>query len=58
MSDNETVRELCAICEKQNEIIKAQSAALEQLGAALLEDEKAAVAARFNALMGCDESME
>lgn len=52
MSDNETVRELCAICEMQNGIIRAQSDALAQVGAVVMEEEKAAAAERYSALLG------
>lgn len=52
MDNWETIRELCAICEAQNSIIKAQSDALNQMGAIVMEEEKAAVAARYANLLG------
>ena len=58
MSDNETVRELCAICEMQNNIIRAQSDALTQVGAFVMEEEKATVAERSTALLGDSASSE
>lgn len=56
MSNLEIIEELCSICSIQNKIIEAQSAALEQVGATLMENEKAEAYARFNALVQDDES--
>ena len=58
MSNSETVRELCTICEMQNSIIRAQSDALSQLGAMVMEEEKAAVAERYAMLVGNSEPSE
>lgn len=56
MSNLKIIEELCGICSIQNKIIEAQSAALEQMGATLMENEKAEAYARFNALVRDDES--
>lgn len=58
MSNWETIRELCAICEAQNNIIKAQSEALAQVGAVVMEEEKAAVAERYASLLGNNDAVE
>lgn len=56
MSHLEIIQELCGICAAQNEIILAQTAALAQMGAVVMEEKRAAVAVRFNALIGADEA--
>lgn len=58
MNNSEVIRELCAICEMQNNIIRAQSDALNQLGAMVMEEEKAAVAERYAMLVGNSEPSE
>lgn len=58
MSNWETIRELCAICEAQNNIIKAQSEALAQVGAVVMEEEKAAVAERYASLLGNNDAVK
>lgn len=58
MDNLETIRELCTICEMQNNIIRAQSDALSQLGAMVMEEEKAAVAERYAMLVGNSEPSE
>lgn len=50
MSNWETIRELC--------IIKAQSEALAQVGAVVMEEEKAAVAERYASLLGNNDAVE
>lgn len=52
MSSWEIIRELCAICELQNNVIRAQSEALAQVGAAVVEEEKAEIAERYTSLLG------
>lgn len=58
MNNWETIRELCAICEAQNNIIKAQSDALAQLGAVVMEEERIAVAERYASLLGDNDTEE
>lgn len=58
MNNWETIRELCAICEAQNNIIKAQSDALSQLGAVVMEEERLAVAERYASLLGSNDTEE
>lgn len=55
MSSLQIIEELCAICEAQSRIIKAQSAALAQVGAAVTEEEIAEVQRRFTAMIGSEE---
>ena len=52
MNSWETIRELCAICEAQNNIIKAQSDALAQVGAVVMEEEKAAGGEGYAVFLG------
>jgi len=49
------IAELCSICEAQNRIIKAQNESLAQLGAVVMEEEKAEVDRRYTGLLGSDE---
>ena len=56
MSNLQIIEELCGICAAQNEIIRAQSAALEQLGAVVMEEERAEAEARFTAMIGAGEA--
>jgi hypothetical protein len=51
MSNLQIIEELSKICEMQNRIIKEQAKALEQLGATVLEDERAEVNERFSRLL-------
>ena len=52
MDNSEIINELCAICEAQNRIIQAQSDALGQLGAMVMEEEKAMVTERYASIIG------
>lgn len=52
MSNSDTIKELCTICEMQNNTIRAQSDALNQLGAMVKEEEKAVVAERYASVIG------
>ncbi len=52
MNNSDTIKELCIICEMQNNIIRAQSDALNQLGAMVMEEEKAVVAERYASVIG------
>lgn len=56
MSNLETIKKLCEIAELQNRIIQAQASALEQLGAAVMEDERASAHAEYIRLLGADET--
>ena len=56
MSHLQTIEELCRICEAQSRIIKAQAEALEQLGAVVVEEERADVGRALTALIGHDEA--
>ncbi len=56
MSNLQIIEELCRICEAQNHIIKAQASALEQMGAAVMEDERADMSRALTALIGHDET--
>ena len=56
MSHLQTIEELCRICEAQSRIIKAQAEALEQLGAVVVEEERADVGRALAALIGQDET--
>ena len=58
MSNLQIIEELCKINTAQADIITAQAAALEQLGAVCMEEERAAVGQRFTALIGHDEVPE
>lgn len=55
MSNLQIIEELCRICEAQSFIIKAQAGALAQVGAAVLEEERADVDRALTALIGHDE---
>lgn len=56
MSNLQIIEELCNICSMQSRIIKEQSAALAQIGAVIMEDEKAEAERRLTALIGHDEA--
>ena len=58
MNSWESIRALCAICVAQNNIIKAQTAALAQVGAAVMDAEKAAVAERYALFLGNNDQSE
>ena len=55
MSNLQIIEELCRICEAQSFIIKAQAEALEQVGAVVMEEERADVDRALTALIGHDE---
>ena len=54
MSNLQMIEELCGIVQLQAKIIKAQSEALEQLGAEMMADEIAKAAERASRLCGDD----
>lgn len=56
VSNLQIIEELCRICEAQRFIIKAQADALEQVGAVVMEEERADVGRALNALIGHDEA--
>jgi len=56
MSNLQIIEELCRICEAQNHIIKAQASALEQMGAVVMEEERAGISRALTALIGHDEA--
>lgn len=55
MSNLQIIEELCRICEAQSYIIKAQAEALEQVGAVVMEEERADIGRALTALIGHDE---
>ena len=55
MSNLQIIEELCRICEAQNYTTKAQADALAQVGAVVLEEERADVGRALTALIGRDE---
>lgn len=56
MSNLQIIEELCRICEAQSFIIKAQASALAQVGAVVMEEERADVSRALTALIGHDET--
>lgn len=56
MSNLQIIEELCRICEAQNHIIKVQASALAQVGAVVMEEERADVSRALTALIGHDET--
>ena len=52
------IEELCGICAEMSRIIQAQAAALAQLGAVCMEEERAEVKQRFDALIRRDEALD
>ena len=56
VSNLKIIEELCRICEAQSFIIKAQAEALEQVGAVVMEEERADVGRALTALIGHDEA--
>lgn len=56
MSNLQIIEELCGICDMQANIIREQAAALEQLGAVAMEEERAAADRRMTALLGHGEA--
>ena len=55
MSNLKIIEELCRICEAQSRIIKAQAEALAQVGAVVMEEERADVGRSLTALAGAEE---
>jgi len=55
VSNLQIIEELCRICEAQSFIIKAQAEALAQVGAVVMEEERADVGRALTALIGNDE---
>ena len=55
MSDIQIKEELCRICEIQSRIIKAQAEALAQMGAVVMEEERAEASRALTAMIGHDE---
>lgn len=55
MSNLEIIEELCRICQAQNYIIKAQADALGQVGAVMMEEERADIGNSLAALIGREE---
>lgn len=51
LNNLQVIEELCNICTAQAEIIKAQSNALEQQGAAVMEEERAKAGKRLAELI-------
>ena len=56
MSNLEIIEELCRICEAYSFIVKVQAEALEQMGAAVMEEERADVSRCLTALIGSEEA--
>ena len=56
MSNLQIIEEFCRICEAQNHIIKEQASALAQMGAVVMEEERADVSRALTALIGHDET--
>ena len=56
MSNLQIIEELCRICEAQSFIIRAQASALEQVGAVVMEEERADIGRALSALIGHDEA--
>lgn len=55
MSNLQIIEAQHEIIEAQNRIIKAQAEALAQLNAVVMEEERAAVNARYKGLLGANE---
>lgn len=55
VNNTQIIEELCGICGAQARIIRAQAAALEQLGAVVMEEERAAADLRMTTLLGYNE---
>ena len=55
MSNLQIIEELCRNCEAQSFIIRAQASALEQVGAVVMEEERADVDRALTAIIGRDE---
>ena len=56
LSNLQIIEDLCRICEAQSCIIKAQAAALAQMGAVVMEEERADVGRALTDLIGHDEA--
>lgn len=50
------IEKLCGICAEMSRIIQAQAAALDQLGAVCMEEERAAVERQLTTLIGRSEA--
>lgn len=55
MSNLKIIEELCRICEAQSRIIRVQADALAQVGAVVMEEERADMDRAMTALIGHDE---
>ncbi len=55
VSNLQIIEELCRICEAQSFIIKAQADALAQVGAVVMEEERADIGRSLTALIGAGE---
>lgn len=55
VSNLQIIEEMCRICEAQSFIIKAQAESLAQMGAVVMEEERADVSRALTALIGHDE---
>lgn len=55
MNNFQLIEELCGICEQQSRIILAQAAALEQVGAVVMEEERAAVKQKLARFIDAEE---
>lgn len=56
MSEHQVIEELCRICETLIHIVKVQASALAQLGAVVLEEERAEADRALAAVIGHDET--
>lgn len=56
MSNLQIIEELCRICEAQSFIIRKQADTLAQVGAIVMEEERADVDHALTALIGHDEA--
>lgn len=56
MSNLQLIEELCNICAALNHIVKVQADVLAQLGAVVMEEERAGVDRALTALIGHDEA--
>lgn len=58
VSNLQIIEELCRICEAQSGIIKAQADALAQVGAVVMEEERADMACSLSVLVGSGETRD
>ena len=56
MSNLQIIESLCYICDLQNKIIKAQESVLFELGAEVMEAEKAEASEKFERFIGNGEA--